>query len=391
MKIALAGIGGYGAVYAWAMLAAPPEKGITFAAGIDPRPERSPAWQAIQEANIPIYPDLEAFYAHQQADLVVVAAPIHYHAPLTLTALSHGSAVLCEKPLAARLAEALAMQAAECRAGLPVGIGYQWSFSTVIQALKKDIQSGLLGQPLRLKTQVLWPRSQAYYQRSPWAGQVQMPDGAWVLDSPVNNATAHYLHNMLYLLGSQRETSARIVQLQAELYRANLIPNFDTAAMRLWTDTGVELLFYTAHPVLQEVGPQMVYEFENATILYEAHAGEEFIANFRDGTSKNYGSPNEDPAEKLWQMVEALRGGPPPACGIRAALEHTRCVETLRAVKIRNFPKRKLRTETNETDHLVWVEGLAEAFQEGYANNKLPGEAGGAAWAVNPQRVQVVT
>jgi predicted dehydrogenase len=391
MKIALAGIGGYGAVYAWALLAASPEKEVVFTAGIDPQPERSPAYQAIQEAGISIYPDLDAFYAQQQADLVVVATPIHLHAPLTLSALSHGSAVLCEKPLAARLAEGRVMQAAERQTGLPVGIGYQWSFSAAVQALKQDIQAGLLGRPLRLKTLVLWPRSQAYYRRSPWAGMVQMPDGAWVLDSPVNNATAHYLHNMLYLLGDQRETAARITRLEAEVYRANAIPNFDTAAMRLWTDTEVELLFYTAHPVLQEVGPQMVYEFEHATVFYNAHAEEEFIANFRDGTSKNYGSPNEDPAEKLWQMVAALHGGPPPACGIQAALVHTSSVEALRAVEILTFPEGMLREETTEQDRLLWVEGLAEAFQEDYANNKLPGEVGGAAWAVKPQWVQVVT
>ena len=29
-----------------------------------------------------------------------------------------------------------------------------------------------------------------------------------MFDSPLNNATAHYLHNMLYVLGAMRETSA---------------------------------------------------------------------------------------------------------------------------------------------------------------------------------------
>jgi hypothetical protein len=56
--------------------------------------------------------------------------------------------------------------------------------------------------------------------------------GLGIFDSPANNATAHFLHNMFYLLGATRETSAAPAVVQAELYRANAIENFDTAAIR---------------------------------------------------------------------------------------------------------------------------------------------------------------
>jgi len=307
LRIALVGVGGYGAEYARALLSAPGGLDIEFTAGIDPYPEFSPVWLDLQQREAPVYPDLDRFFQEQQADLVVIAAPIHLHAPHTCLSLAQGAAVLCEKPLAATVEEGLKMLAAEEESGRPVAIGYQWSFSTAIQLLKNDIQAGLLGRPLRLKTLALWPRNRSYYQRNNWAGRLRMPNGDWVLDSPVNNATAHYLHNMLYILGSQRNTSARLGQLQAEVYRANPIQNFDAAALRLFTEDGVEILFYTAHPVPEKIGPVMEYEFENAVVRYRAGQEEEFIARFRDGSLKSYGSPNEGHAEKLWQIVHLCR------------------------------------------------------------------------------------
>jgi predicted dehydrogenase len=289
--------------------------------------------------------------------------------------------VLCEKPLAATLEEGLSMLAAERQSRIPVAIGYQWSYCAAIQALKKDIQSGLLGAPRRLKTLVLWPRGHSYYQRNDWAGRLRMPDGAWVLDSPVNNATAHYLHNMFYLLGEQRQTSAQPRQLQAELYRANQIENFDAAALRVWSDVGVEILFYTAHPVRELLDPWMEFEFELATVTYRGGVQPEFIAHYKDGTEVNYGSPGENNVDKLWQMAAALRGGPLPACGIPAALSHTRVVEALRSVPVRSFSTDLVHLEEIESDRLVWVEGLGEAFQEAFSRGVLPAELGTAAWA----------
>jgi len=388
MRIALVGVGGYGALYAWALLSPPPELDVVFAAAIDPMAERSRAWAAMQQAGVPAFSDFNDFLKQQSADLVVIAAPIHLHAPLTRLALQHNLPVLCEKPLSATLEEGLAMRAAERESGLTVGIGYQWSFTAAIQALKADIQAGVLGKPRRLKTLVLWPRALSYYQRNNWAGRLRMPDGAWVLDSPVNNATAHYLHNMLYLLGERRETSAGLRELQAELYRANQIENFDAAALRVWTESGVEVLFYTAHPVRELVDPWMVFEFENATVTYRGGEQPEFTAQFKDGTSKNYGSPGDNNADKLWQMVAALRGGPPPACGILAALSHTRVVDALRSVPVSEFPADRLCHEDRGDDPLVWVDGLGETFRQAFLEGALPAELG-AGWAARNELIAV--
>lgn len=379
--IALAGIGGYGQYYLRELLFAPPERDIKLVAGIDPYPERSSFYPAMQEANIPVYPDLETFYQHGTADLVIISAPIHLHAPLSTLAMARGSHVLCEKPLGASLADVERMQAAERSTGRILAIGYQWSFAEPILALKRDILAGRFGRPLHFKTLLLWSRSRAYYQRNTWAGRIRSAEGDWVLDSPVHNATAHYLHNMLFLLGSSLETSVTPTELTAELYRANPIENFDAAGLRVATQAGVDLLFLTAHPILENIGPLAEYTFEDAVIEFpgEEHS---FQARLKDGSLIQYGNPEAHNYDKLWQTVDAIRSGGKVVCDTRTSLPELVIVLGLQQAPVVDLAPDYVQAAERENDRTIWVPGMTEAWQAGYDTNRLPAETGLAPWTV---------
>jgi predicted dehydrogenase len=380
VKVAMVALGGYGNFYL-EHLFADYATGYELVAGIDPNPVRCRYLDQFEERDIPIYPNLDAFYAEEDADLVIIAAPIHLHAPFTCTALAHGSNVLCEKPIAATIQDVATMAEAEAAHDGFVAIGYQWSFADAIQAFKQDIIAGKLGQPLRFRTKVLWPRAHSYYHRNSWAAQIKTAGGRYVLDSPVNNATAHYLHNCFYVLGATRESSARPVDVQAELYRANDIENYDTAALRSHTEGGVEILFYTAHPVPESVGPDLAYEFEDAVVEFEAWEGP-LVARFKDGRVKDYGNPFAGEAQKLWQCIDAVRTGAKPACGIEAATSHTLCVDGAQeSSRLIDFPEDLLRRREEHDDTLIWVEGLLPALESCYDQGMLPGEQPDVAWA----------
>lgn len=390
MRIALVGVGGYGEVYGRALLDEAEVHQVRFVAAIDPRPAKSALWGALQQAGVSVYPDLGRFFETGAADLVIISAPIHLHAPLTIQALAHGAAVLCEKPLAGSWQDGLAMWRAAQKYERSVAIGYQWSFDPATQALKQDVQAGMFGSPRRLKALVLWPRSNSYYRRNDWAGRQRMPDGAWVLDSPVNNAAAHYLHHMLYVLGDRRATSALPCRLQAELYRANEIENYDAAALRIWTTDGVEILFYAAHPVLEEIGPWMEFQFEDAMITYRAGEYPSFVARFKDGRQKDYHGPAGGHTEKLWEVIAALRAGAPPACGIEAALSHLLCVHgAQQSSAIHPFPSSLKRIQDCNGDPLVWVEGLAQVFWKAFEGDLLPSETNLAGWTAPANEVKL--
>lgn len=387
VSVAMVGMGGYARFYGSRLLRSASEHGARFVGGVSRSPQN--VQQEYKDAGIPMYASLEALYRDVCPDLVVVSSPHHLHAPVTCQALSRGSSVLCEKPVAATIQEAQAMAAADEKSPGFVGIGYQWSFTDAIQALKRDVLAGVLGRPVRLKTLVFWPRAVSYYHRNDWAAKLKSADGRWILDSPVQNATAHYLHNMLYVLGDSREKSAQPADVQAELYRANVIENYDAAALRCHTDQGTEILFYTSHCVPLNRDPILVYEFENAIVEYDGNDGRRFIARFHDGHTQDYGNPADTIANKLWLSVDAVRTGAPLACGIQTSLPHTLCANGAQeSSEIMDFPKELVRQRPGN-DPLLWVDGLQEVFEHCYEQGILPSEVGNISWANKGQRVDL--
>jgi predicted dehydrogenase len=382
VSVALVGIGGYGEYYLKALLADQNAGRVRLVAGIDPAPARCTRLSALESLGIPIYADLESFFLKGVADLVVISSPIHLHADQACQALARGCHVLCEKPLCSTFQEAERMIAAHRASGRHAAIGYQWSFAPQISALKRDIMSGRFGKPVQLKTRALWPRTFSYYGRSPWAGALRTKESQWVLDSPINNATAHYLHNAFFCLGDARDSCARPRTVVAELYRANDIGNHDTAVIRARTAGGAEIFYVASHaagPVAETV---ISYRFERATIEYRRDAGT-IAAVFADGARHEYGSADtHDDMEKLWAMVEAIRGGATPACPPSAAIGQTLCVNGAQESMpdIVAFPPDLVETSGEGDERRRLVPGLHEALTRCFDEGKLPSELG-YAWA----------
>src|SRR5512136_150523 len=191
VSIVLVGIGGMGAFYVRELLDNGERGDFKIAGAVDPEPERCPWLEELRSMRTPIFGELDDFYRKEAAELAVISSPIQFHSAQTCLALGHGSHVLCEKPAAGTIQEVWRMREAEEASGRRVAIGYQWSFSPAIQAIKKDITDGRFGAPKRLKCLYLWPRDEKYYRRNSWAGRMRDDAGRWILDSPAQNAMAH--------------------------------------------------------------------------------------------------------------------------------------------------------------------------------------------------------
>jgi predicted dehydrogenase len=390
VRLVLVGVGGMGGVYVSALLDRIGAGEFRIAGAVDPEPARCPRLAELQALGVPFFVTLSDFYDTQAADLAIVSSPIQFHAEQTVLALERGSHVLCEKPLAATTGEAAAMREAQDRSGRWVAVGYQWSFSRAVQDLKLDIRSGRLGRPRRLSCLYLWPRDEAYYRRSGWAGRIKDDAGRWVLDGPANNAMAHDLHNMFYLLGDRTERSAAPVEVQAELYRANAVENYDTAALRAGLAGDVEILFFVSHASRRDLGPVLSYNFEDATVLASGR-GSDLKSFFHDGTVKSYGSPDAEPMKKLWDAIRTARSGESPVCGIEAASAQTLCINGMQesADGIGTLPAELIRVEEAGGSRRTWVQGLDDVLELGYAESKLPAEAA-VAWARPGRPVDLV-
>jgi predicted dehydrogenase len=383
VTVGLVGVNGYGASYVNALLDDPRADAIKLVGVVDPAAGRAPRISELASRGCDVYPSLARLLDAADVDLVTIAAPTHFHSAMTCTALERGANVLCEKPLAGSLPDALAVVATQRKVGQRfAAIGYQWSFSQAIERLKLDIMSGALGRPVRMRALASYPRGTAYFTRNDWSGRIRTPAGQSVTDSPVNNATAHFLHNMFYLLGPTRETSEMPRAVQAELYRANDIENYDTAAMRCTTAQGVEVLFYTTHAEHRRLGPWCLLEFEDATVEYNAQNGAQFVARLKDGRVKVYGNPDLDRRQPLWQSLAAVRGGAPVACDAAAALAQAVCMSAAQEFPIFDLPASLRRTAGAAEGPMIAIDGLGDALAECYTRAILPGEHGGLSWAM---------
>ena len=390
VDIVLVAIGGYGVNYVNHLLDHGDAHQARLVGAVDPFATNCPRLDDLKAHGVPIFDDLDAFYATRNADLAVISSPIHFHAPQAIAALEHGSHVLCEKPAAATMDEVQRMIHAADDAKRMLAIGYQWSYSPAILELKSHILAGRFGRPRVFRNLVGWPRLDRYYARANWAGRIQLPDGRCVFDSPANNATAHFLHNLLFLLGGEMHTAADIATVTAERYRAKPIENYDTAMFRIATHDGVMVYFYTSHSTHEQFGPQFELQFDDAIVRF-THGDESMTATFTNGTTHRYGLPDYKSDTKLWRCVDAVRTGEQVPCDIRTASAQTLCIDAAqRSRPIVDFPVALLRDDSRPPEGVLrYVEGLADVMHRCFEADALPSELGDVGWSrpAEPLRV----
>lgn len=241
-----AGLGGYAWTIAQNLLAASREQ-IALVAIAEPNAAALPERRAkAQAAGVRIHPDLAAMLEAEPADAVWLPVPIPLHRPFAELAFSRGLHVVCEKPLAGTIDDIDAMIAARNTAGRSGLVGFQDIYLDSNVALKRAILDGAIGTIEHITVSACWPRTKAYYGRNDWAGAARR-GGAWVLDSPLQNALAHPVHLALFLAGESLTESTAPLAVEAELYRANPIEHADTVTLRASLAGGATLLVLLTH------------------------------------------------------------------------------------------------------------------------------------------------
>ncbi len=368
IRILIVGAGGYGALTCREILEHADENNVSVCGIVDPFIENSEAQDIIASCKIPVFDTLEEFYGADSADLAVISTPIHLHADMSVYCMERGSDVLCEKPIAATVQDAKRMLNAAQRTGRHLTIGYQHSFARATLALKKDILAGEFGAPVSMYTALWWPRNAAYYAR-PWAAKKRM-DGKYALDSIAMNACAHYLHNMLFLLGDDISTSAKPEWMEAALYRANDIEMYDTVFFKVHA-AGIDMKYTATHASDGKRGPVMRFEFEKAVVTVDAEKDARLAieAEFHNGRRKEYGDTNSDSHLKIWHAVNLARGIGKEICTVETALSHLICVNAAS-----EFVSVKPLAGAYRSGDFIVAPGVSEAMDEAFQKGVMPWE-----------------
>ena len=359
IRFALFGIGGFAANYLEAFKN-PKRENVRLAAAVDPFAESC--------SLCPLYRDAAQMYEEQKPDAVIIATPIHFHREQAEQAFAHGCHVVLEKPLAGCADDARAILAARDRADKLLNVDYQLCYDPVMRAVKKDVDAGVFGAPVSLRVIVLWPRGYTYYGRSThWAGRKKDDHGRIIYDSVLNNATAHYLMNMLFMTG------AEVQNVRCRTFRANPVETYDTAVMK-GRSAGAEVFIAVSHAVREDEiqNPMFEYRFEKSTLRFGSpgQRGSDLTAEFDDGRTVNYGKVEQPYMENVWNMADAIRSGVPLFCSGETALLQTLAVESMRSCEPEAvpFPERLV----THGENMNWVEGLAPALWRAYEKRELP-------------------
>ena len=259
--IGIAGLGGWAAACGDQLLRAASASGgaIRFAAACDPLLDAHAARaHELRQVGVSVADSFERML-EQPLDAVWLPVPIALHRPFAAQALAAGRAVLVEKPAAGIVQDVDAMIADRDRAGLPVAVAFQTMYDDATWQAKRLLLEGAVGHVRRASVVGCWPRGASYYARNRWAGRLRDGD-AWVLDSPANNAMAHFLNLALFLLGPTADAPAAPALVEAELYRANPIETYDTCTLRVTLLGGAALLVAMTHACAGTVDPVVTIE-----------------------------------------------------------------------------------------------------------------------------------
>ena len=390
VKTALIGISGYGGVYMnfFQNGVVDPKEGILTAVA-DPFASSSPHYEYLRQQNIPIYASLTELLREHSPQLVILSSPIPLHQQQCIEALSAGCEVLCEKPLVPLLEDLAPLEEAIQRSGRNIGVGFQWSFSNVILALKQDILANRYGKLLRMKAMVSFPRGAAYYGSSTWKGRIRDTAGHTVMDSIATNAAAHYLHNLFFLRGGELGTAQGPATAEAELYRAKDIETFDTCFMKGRFPDGGEYLYMASHATTTADNPKLMLEFEKAAVSLNVEVQDDCLrAETADGAVFEYGNPftPEEEGQKLNTMIHWIQGKtavlPCTVPTIRPHLDI--CNRLFSQVSVTNFPKGEL----EESDKGLFAPALYRQMEDCFRSFALPSEAG-LSWSAGKTEIEM--
>jgi predicted dehydrogenase len=134
--------------------------------------------------------DYHALLASDKVDCISVCTPNFLHAPVSIEALQNGKHVLCEKPMATNVADAIKMKEASEASGKVLYIGFNHRFIGNFHTGKKMIER--LGKPIAMRVAVGHGGYKGLQQT--WFGQKEKSGGGTLIDNGVHmiDMIAHY-------------------------------------------------------------------------------------------------------------------------------------------------------------------------------------------------------
>jgi predicted dehydrogenase len=209
------------------------DAGGRLVAVADPNPAARRQASALGAA---AHAEADALLADPAVQAVYVATPNHLHRAAVERAAAAGKPVLCEKPMAASLAEAEAMAEAVRAAGIRYGTAFDQRHHPAHAAIRAAVAGGAVGTVTAIRI------AYACWVDAGWASDNWRADAARAGGGALMDLAPHGLDLVDYLLGEPVEEIAALTQRRVQGYAV------DDGAMLLGrTGSGVLVQLHVAY------------------------------------------------------------------------------------------------------------------------------------------------
>lgn len=279
---------------------------------------------------------LSELYRTHQPDLVVIATPPTNHAELVIEALSHGSHVLCEKPLAMSMFEAQRMLAAAQQSHRHVFVDFEFRATPGRAALQGRLAAfpETLGRMLSFSWLLGGSGYQAYVGRPVgWTTEATLGGGY------LNALGVHLIDYILWAFGDVKALSAIMVTDVAERQDGvNRAEDGFTILFEMAQGASGLLHYRSAsrkgtESVLEVVGSEGGYRLEADQRLSGFGTSGALEPVALDGVTPSAKVPAGSAAEVVWiveQIFQALQGLPHSAPTIEDGVRAQQVLDAVR-------------------------------------------------------------
>lgn len=272
------------------------------------------------------YTDYAALLADPDVQAVYVATPNHLHRAAVEAAAAAGKPVLCEKPMAATLADAEAMAATVTAAGTPYGTAFDQRHHPAHAAIRRAIDEDVVGVVTAIR--IVY----GCWLDAGWAADNWRADPARAGGGALMDLAPHGLDLVEFLLGESVSQIAALVQHRVQDYAVD-----DGAMIVGRTASGVLVQLHVAYNC-REALPRRRLEVvgTKAQIIAErtmgqTPGGDVWVLDGRLGLRRPLPVPNamESPfARQMAAFATWMRGdGNPGAFSLQRDLETMRLLD----------------------------------------------------------------
>lgn len=240
-----------------------------------------------------------------QGDLtaIILSTPPRSHAEVAIAALERGIHVLCEKPLAADLAEAHLIEEAVTRSGACLMMAFRHRFTAAQQSIKAFLETGELGR-IVLFQNVFGGPARGMTER--WFSKYAISGGGTLMDTSIHSIDLF------------RHYCGEVISFSGELDRAFEGTDVeDSAVLTLRSESGALGIVASSWNYgvgvadLRIIGEKgsIVYDYTQPTVYQITRAGQAEAERVDVQSTGGF-------TEQMAHFAESIRCGTPPLTGV---------------------------------------------------------------------------